>query len=255
MQPSNNTERLWAYYHQRKTNPDRAIRIRDRLIADNRKLAQAQAHKFARNSREPYEDLEQLALIGLQKAIERYDPNNGAAFSSFAVPYIKGEILHDLRDYRNGVRVNRRNSEIYSQVKRYHRDMLGLGRVMPIEDVARRMGYDADRWREIREEMEQPTLLELDAEIAQAAGAIEEDPIDLITNESSPVALDGVIGRLPSPLRECVLERFWCGADVAAIAQRLEATPEQVKHWLAEALELCQKELAGVTDRDYVAGH
>lgn len=71
-----------------------------------------------RHTSEPYEDLVQAGSIGLLSAIERYDPEHGAAFSSFAVPTITGEIKHHFRDRTWAVKVPRK---VRDAVPRMHR--------------------------------------------------------------------------------------------------------------------------------------
>lgn len=70
---------------------------RNKFILKNLNLARKVAHTHSRKCWEPYEDLEQVAVIGLIKAADNFNPNLGA-FSSYAIPKIDGEIKHYLRD-------------------------------------------------------------------------------------------------------------------------------------------------------------
>src|SRR6478735_11145834 len=65
-------------------------RVRERLIRNYLPLANSIARRFARGQRVPLEDLQQIAAVGLLKALDRYDPAHGTAFSTFAVPTIQG---------------------------------------------------------------------------------------------------------------------------------------------------------------------
>ncbi|MEO0376756.1 MAG: sigma factor, partial [Cyanobacteria bacterium P01_A01_bin.17] len=69
-----------------------SVRLRNRLVRLNMGLVRTIAHRLARQCAEPYEDLEQCGSLGLIAAIERFDPTQGYAFSSFAVPNIRGDI-------------------------------------------------------------------------------------------------------------------------------------------------------------------
>src|SRR4051794_33544539 len=83
-------ERLWDAYQSRHES-----HIREQLIDAYRDLAYSVLHRMGRRRDE---DLEQVALLGLMKAIDRFDPATGNAFSSFAVPTIVGEIKRAIRD-------------------------------------------------------------------------------------------------------------------------------------------------------------
>ncbi len=78
-----------------QANGDRAAR--ERLVARFMPLARSLARRYGRSS-EPFEDLLQVASLGLLKAIDRFDPERGNRFQSYAVPTILGEMRRHFRD-------------------------------------------------------------------------------------------------------------------------------------------------------------
>jgi RNA polymerase sigma-B factor len=86
----------------------RSIEIRNRIVLLNIGCVRQEAHRWAGRSTESYEDLFQVGSLGLIRAIERFDLSQGYALSSFAIPYIQGEIRHYLRDRQNLIRIPRR---------------------------------------------------------------------------------------------------------------------------------------------------
>jgi RNA polymerase sigma-B factor len=80
---------------------------RETLIWKHLALADALARRFV-SEIEPFEDLRQVALIGLLKACDRFDPARGVPFEAFAVPTILGELRNHVRDRAWPVRVPRR---------------------------------------------------------------------------------------------------------------------------------------------------
>ena len=114
---------------------------RNRLIRTYLPLANAIARRFARGSGVPLEDLRQIAALGLIKAVDRFDPDNGAAFSSFAVPTMQGEIRRYLRDFTWTVRPPRELQERALDIAR-ERDQLtsDLRRSPTAAELAQRLG-------------------------------------------------------------------------------------------------------------------
>jgi RNA polymerase sigma-B factor len=90
-------------------DPDRGP-IRDQLVELHAPLARFLARRFS-NRGQPVEDLEQVAIIGLLNAVDRFDPSRGYEFATFATPTIVGELKRHFRDKSWTIRVPRRLQE------------------------------------------------------------------------------------------------------------------------------------------------
>jgi RNA polymerase sigma-B factor len=133
-------------YHK---NGDVAAReaLAERFLPLARRLARRYAH-----TSEPLEDLEQVASVGLLKAIDRYDPARHTAFSSFAVPTILGEIKRHFRDRGWAVRVPRDVQELAVRLERLGDDLAReLGRSPTLDELAERAGATPEHVLEARE--------------------------------------------------------------------------------------------------------
>jgi RNA polymerase sigma-B factor len=119
----------------------REPRARERLMRDYLPLANAIARRFDRGQRVPLEDLQQVAAIGLLKALDRYDPAHGAAFSTFAVPTMRGEIMRYLRDFTWTVRPPRELQQRAIRIEREREQLTnGLGRNPTARELAAQVG-------------------------------------------------------------------------------------------------------------------
>lgn len=161
-----------------------SIALRNELAKMNAGLVRRVAHQLSRQSAEPYEDLEQVGFLGLIRAIERFDPKQGKAFSSFAIPYIRGEMLHYLRDKSSTLRIPRRWQELYSKGKSLSKQLTReLGRSPNAQEVANALNISVAEWRECAGIFQQRLVVSLD----MAFGSQEQHPttfLEILPDES-----------------------------------------------------------------------
>ena len=100
-----------------------SVKLRNQLVSLHSGLVRKVAHQFRQQCGEPYEDLEQIGYLGLIRAIERFDPHQGSAFSSFAITYIRGEMLHYLRDQATMVKIPRRWQDLDQKGKKLRKEL------------------------------------------------------------------------------------------------------------------------------------
>jgi RNA polymerase sigma-B factor len=113
--------------------------LREQLVMTYLPLARTIARRY-QSPRVPTEDLVQVATIGLMKAIDRYDPNRGVAFSSYAVPTMVGEVQRHFRDHTWGVRPPRDLQERAQRVLAINRTLSAeLGRPPSAGEIAERL--------------------------------------------------------------------------------------------------------------------
>ena len=101
------------------------VAARDALTERFLPLARSLARRFERVD-QPMEDLQQVASVGLLKAIDRYDLERGTTFSTFAVPTILGELKRHLRDHGWALRVPRDLQELALRVAKTAQELLSL---------------------------------------------------------------------------------------------------------------------------------
>ncbi|MBW4464518.1 MAG: RNA polymerase sigma factor SigF [Pegethrix bostrychoides GSE-TBD4-15B] len=151
-------ELLRAYYQ----SPSAALR--NRVVELNLGLVRREAHHWVNQCTESYDDLMQVGSMGLLRAIERFDIAKGHAFSSFAVPYIRGEIQHYLRDKGSPVRIPRRWQTIQHQAAALTADLRSqLNRQPTDAEVAAGLQISLAELQEVKLAFRNRAPLSLDA--------------------------------------------------------------------------------------------
>ncbi len=137
---------------------------RNRLVQLNLGLVRKEAHHWINQCTESYEDLLQVGSLGLIRAIERFDMSKGHAFSSFAIPYIRGEIQHYLRDKGSSVRIPRRWQTLQRQAACVTRELQTQLHRQPTDaEIAAVLEISPIEWQEIKLAYRNRAPLSLDA--------------------------------------------------------------------------------------------
>lgn len=113
--------------------------------ADNLNLARREAWRFQRRTDMAYDDLESAAFIGLMKACHKFDKSRGWKFSTYAVPVIRGELLHYVRDHSYLLRLSHRMRENWVKGRRF------LDRGATDQEVATNLRISLEEWLDTRQ--------------------------------------------------------------------------------------------------------
>jgi RNA polymerase sigma-B factor len=136
-------DRFRAY----RSSGDRTIR--NALVEDHRWIAVQCARRFAARG-EPLDDLLQVAQLGVLKAVERFDPDVGVAFPSFAMPTVLGELRRHFRDATWSLRVPRRLKELHVSLMRSAEHLRHtLGRQPTVDELAEELRITTDEVLEV----------------------------------------------------------------------------------------------------------
>ena len=246
---------LLDQFEEYRRSGDRALR--NRLVEEHIGFADFLARRFA-NRGEPIDDLRQVALVGLVKAVERFDPERGVTFTSFAVPTITGEIKRHFRDRTWSVRVPRNLQELTLEIERARND-LGheLGRSPTVSEIATHLGATDE---DVLEGLEAATMYRsgsLDAPVPGGEGRTLGDRIPALVDEQAEAENRTLVGQLLSglPVRErrIVYLRYFEGLTQNEIADRMGISQMHASRLLAKSLDQLARAVADA-DRGDGAG-
>ncbi|MFG2310437.1 SigB/SigF/SigG family RNA polymerase sigma factor [Streptomyces sp. NPDC048566] len=201
------------------------------------------AHRIAvryRGRGETLEDLTQVAALGLVKAVDRYRPERGHAFESYAVPTIAGEIKRHFRDHMWVLHVPRRVQEARNRVRVAIKDLTAQneGRGPTLAELAAYTRLTEDEVRSGLEALESYATLSLDAELTAgddgyslADGLGEDDAgYDLVVDRE---AVRPALSRLPRREQTILYLRFFRGMTQSDIARELGVSQMHVSRLIS----------------------
>jgi len=141
-----------------------SLSLRNQLVQLNYGLVRREAHHWVNQCSESYDDLLQVGSLGLINAIERFDISKGNAFSSFALPYIRGEIQHYLRDKGHVVRIPRRWQALQHKATVKARELrVTLNRQPTDGELAQALDLSVEEWQQVKLSYRNRAPLSLDA--------------------------------------------------------------------------------------------
>lgn len=243
---------LFTEFVSLPTDDPRHAELRDELVAGHLPVARHIARRFAHRG-EPQDDLEQVAILGLIQAVDRYQPDRGSDFLSFAVPTITGEVRRHFRDHAWAMRVPRRLKDLHVSLGTAVSELSQrLGRAPTATELARHLDLP-------REEI----LEGLEAASAYRSSSLD----DLLTADQDTPALEGVVGEADAELdrveyrttlaplleqlsdreRAILKLRFFGGMTQSQIAQQVGLSQMHVSRLLSRTLARLRSELRDET--------
>jgi RNA polymerase sigma-B factor len=230
--------RLFARWRE-----DRDDSAREELVRRFLPLARTLARRYGRSS-EPFEDLLQVASLGLLKALERFDPARGHAFQSFAVPTILGEMRRYFRDFGWAVHIPRGTQEcalkVHDAQERFTRER---GRAPTVNELAQYLELDTEEILDALQAIQAYDTLSLDAPPRHAGEDVgsyaettgrEDERYELVELD---VTVAAVLEHLPARERLILRMRFLEDLTQTEIAARVGISQMQVSRLLRHSLE------------------
>ncbi|HEV3405989.1 MAG TPA: SigB/SigF/SigG family RNA polymerase sigma factor [Candidatus Dormibacteraeota bacterium] len=243
-------EELRALHRRYRETTDAAERdrIRAQLVDNYHDFVYFLARKFA-NRGEPLEDIAQVGYLGLIKAIERFDPDLGYEFTTFATLTVAGEIKRYFRDKGTAIRFPRRLQELHQSVLRVNEQMKNeLGREPSVAELAERLGVTPDDVTEAMEMGPAVVPVSLDQPIGSSDGQESRSVAEQIGGadpELDRVEMRDVLERAMEHLtpreRAIMAMRFYEQMSQSEIAKRLGISQMHVSRLQRAALEQLRK--------------
>uniref|UniRef100_UPI003557BDDA RNA polymerase sigma factor SigF n=1 Tax=Streptomyces corallincola TaxID=2851888 RepID=UPI003557BDDA len=221
--------------------------LRNRLVRMHLPLVEHLARRF-RNRGEPLDDLTQVATIGLIKSVDRFDPERGVEFSTYATPTVVGEIKRHFRDKGWAVRVPRRLQELRLALTTATAELSQLhGRSPTVHELAEKLAISEEEVLEGLESANAYSTLSLDVPDTD-----DESPAVADTLGAEDEALEGVEYReslkplledLPPREKRILLLRFFGNMTQSQIAQEVGISQMHVSRLLARTLAQLRERL------------
>ena len=222
----------------------RSRSTRNRLVERHMGLAAHIAKRFGRPGGTE-EDLRQVAMLGLVKAVDRFDPEYGVPFAAFAGSTIEGEIKRHFRDHSWAVRVPRSAKELHLIVRRASDDLVQTtGRSPSVEDIASHLGLERDdvlRGLSVSAASSVASLNaggsdgQSEAALDRVVALAAEEPGYQHATEAD--AVERLLSRLPDRERRIVELRFYEQMSQADIADAVGVSQMQVSRLLRASFE------------------
>jgi RNA polymerase primary sigma factor len=222
-------------------------KARTRLVEKNLRLVVSVAKKY-RGYGVPFEDLIQEGNIGLMKAVDKYDPDRGWRFSTYATWWVRQAVGRAVSDKGRTIRLPVHMGEKMRKMARAYNGLSAeLGREPTDEEVAGRLGWTAEKVREVKSAM--PDAASLDkplssGEDASELGSLVEDQAssdvsEAVVRNMEVGWLGEAISRLPERHRHVLVKRYGLDeeetATLAQLADELNVSKERIRQLQREA--------------------
>jgi RNA polymerase sigma-B factor len=223
------------------------------LAALHLNLVRYLAGKFAGRG-ESLEDLVQVGSLGLVKALDRYDPERGNEFTTYATPTIVGEIKRHFRDKGWAMKIPRRLQELNQSVNRISEQMASeLGRAPTVQEIAERLEVAADEVLQAQELGRAYNMVSLNSEIDGDNEGTPASLLDYLGQEDlnlerveDRLALRRAFASLPPRDQHLMFLRYFENRSQSDIARILDISQMHVSRLQQRSLERMKQALVEI---------
>ena len=227
--------------------------LRNDLIEEHRWVAVHCARRF-NNRGEPLDDLIQVGMLGVLKAAERFDPDVGVSFTTFAIPTVMGELRRHFRDTTWAVRVPRRMKDLHVEIGAAVEFLTSqLQRVPKVDELARHLGVTGDQVLETMEASSAYRASPLapagdeDRDGGNDAEAVGGQDEDLVLADDRLTVRTLLRGLAPRE-RRIVYLRYFDGLSQSEIADLVGVSQVHVSRLLRASIERLQQQVGVAAD-------
>jgi RNA polymerase sigma-B factor len=237
------------FHELRKTNDPE---LREHLIQRHAGLVRHVAKDYTQAG-ESFDDLVGVGMVGLINAVDRFDPERGTRFATFAVPTIKGEIRRHFRDRGWGMRVPRRIQELVHRIRKTaERLSQERGRSPTYDELASALNVTEEQVVEAVEASAQYDLLSIDSLSSSEDGGEQElssqerrgAPDAAIESIGDRETIKAALSRLPPRERVIIILRYYQEMSQTEIAKRLGISQMHVSRLQHRALDRLKRILS-----------
>ena len=231
------------------------LEAKERMINANLRLVVSQARRFQGQGL-PMGDLVQEGMLGLIRAVEKFDWRKGFKFSTYAVLWIKQSIQRGLANSGSTIRIPVHIGQRERKVKKHERELaVQLGREPTVEELVQSTGLPEDQVRESLEltkhlaSLDQGVGEDGETPLGDLLASERPEPEEEVVNALGDATVREVVGRLPEEERDVIALRFGllgdepastreAGTRLGLTAKDTERLEEQALRRLAESGEL-----------------
>jgi RNA polymerase sigma-B factor len=225
--------------------------LREQAVQRYLPLARSLALRY-RHTQEPIDDLVQIASLGLVKAIDRWDPDRGTRFASYAVPTILGELRRHFRDCTWLVKPPRSMQELALQVIRLRERLWSAqGREPTVNELATALDRESEAIVEALAAANGQHALSLDTPTADGTESTTHldllgEPDDALASVHDRLLADDLVKTLDSRARDVLRMRFELDMRQREIAERVGVSQMHVSRILRDALDRLHRHATGI---------